>query len=94
MDKRITKQYLKTYGVTTDSLIVNDVEQQKAMDFQQKKLALINEKIKTIRLILSVLVQVMNIFLVIVPVEVCSTELNKNVEPLTIELDDDHINKN
>lgn len=93
MKKISTKQYLKTYEVRKASLTVN-VEQEKSMDFQQKKLAGANEKIKAINLILSLIVQVMNIFHVMVPLEVSSTEINKNVEPFTVELDNDHSNKN
>ncbi|WP_107666880.1 hypothetical protein [Cyanothece sp. BG0011] len=100
-----TQKYLNHHGVKQDDLRVNKTEEQqisatdqnlerlKAIDFEQKKLALVNEQIKTVLLILSIFLQVVKIVPVMVPVAVSNTEHDKNVEVSTIKLHDDHIKK-
>ncbi|MGK7956087.1 MAG: hypothetical protein AB4063_12680 [Crocosphaera sp.] len=94
-----TRQYLKIHGIKQNALAVNKVEEEqtsttdKNIDVQQKKLAFVNEQIKTVLLILSILLQVVKIVPVIVPIEVSSNELNNNVETSTIELEDNYVNR-
>lgn len=102
--KITTEKYLNNHGVTDHALTVNNVEEHqtstteqniellKGIDFQQKKLALVNEQIKIVLLILSILWQVVKIVPVMVPVAESSTDSHKNVELSTIELGDNYIN--
>ncbi len=92
MTKISTQDYIKKYlGKTQDVLVVNNnnVELLKCIELKHKKLALSTEKIKAISLILSILLQ----FVEIASLPISKIYIDEKVETSPVELCDGKTNK-